>query len=64
MSTLLRAVTRAASRRTTTEQAFRASLRAAVDGGHSLREVGQAAGLSYEGVRYLLHPDPRKNERR
>ena len=60
MSTLLRAVTRAANRRTTTEQAFRDTLKAAADGGHSLREIGQAAGLSYEGVRYLVHGDPRK----
>ena len=60
MSALLRAVTRAAARRTTADEAYRAAIHAARES-HTLEEIGRAAGLTKQGVRYLLHPDPRKD---
>lgn len=59
MSRLLSAVARAAARRTASDEAYRAAIQAARQA-HTLEEIGRAAGLTKQGVRYLLHPDPRK----
>ena len=63
MSALLRAVTRAAKRRQASDQEYRAAITAARDAGHTLPEIGRAAGLTAQGVHYLLRPDPRKGKR-
>ena len=61
MSKLLSAVTRAANRRTAADEGYRAAIRAARTS-HTLEEIGRAAGLTKQGVRYLLNPDPRKGK--
>lgn len=60
MSKLLTMVARAAAQRTASDEAYRAAIQAARDAGHTFPEIGKAAGLTKQGVRYLLHPDPRK----
>jgi len=60
MSKLLTMVARAAARRTASDEAYRAAIQAARNAGHTMPEIGAAAGLTKQGVRYLLHPDPRK----
>lgn len=62
MSRLLTAVTRATRARTDAERKYRLAIQAARANGHTLREIGEAAGLGVTGVRYLLHPDPRKGK--
>lgn len=62
MSRLLAAVTRAATRRADADRAYRAAINAARSK-HTLEEIGTAAGLTKQGVRYLLFPDPRKKQR-
>ena len=62
MSALLRAVTRAAKRRQASDQEYRAAITAAYPD-HTLEEIGRAAGLTAQGVHYLLRPDPRKDKR-
>ena len=37
------------------------AIRAAREAGHTLQEIGKAAGITKNGVRYLLNPDPRKD---
>jgi hypothetical protein len=59
MSKLLAAVTKATRRRTHADQAYREAIENARQQ-HTLEEIGRAAGLTKQGVRYLLHPDPRK----
>ncbi len=61
MSRLLAAVTRATRRRQQADKEYRAAIGAAWPE-HSLREIGEAADLTPTGVRYLLHPDPRKGK--
>ena len=61
MSTLLRAVTRAANRRTHADQAYRAAITEARNL-HSLSEIARAAGITPQGVSYLTRPDPRKGK--
>ena len=63
MSRLLTAVRRAAQKRTQADTAYREAIRAAREAGHTLEETGQAAGLTRQGVRYLLNPDPRKEQK-
>lgn len=61
----LAAVTRTAKRRATAEQDFRAAIQAARDARHTLAEIGQAAGLTKQGVRWLLMtPDQRQATRK
>lgn len=62
MSKLLSAVARAARKRAQADQAYRAAIRAARPT-HTLDEIGRAAGLTRQGVRYLLYPDPRKEQK-
>lgn len=62
MSRLLSAVTRATQRARTAEQARLQAMRAAREAGHNMTEIGRAAGLTKQGVRYLLNPDPRKGK--
>lgn len=62
MSNPLAAVKRAAHRRAQADEQYRASIRAARETGCTLEAIGQAAGLTKNGVRYLLHPDPRKEQ--
>lgn len=61
MSRALSAVTRAANRRATTDHDYRAAIREAREAGHTLDEIAGAAGLTRQGVWYLLNPDPRKD---
>jgi hypothetical protein len=61
MSKLLSAVTRAATRRADADLAYRQAI-AAARPEHTLEEIGRAAGLTKQGVRYLLYPDPRKTQ--
>lgn len=62
MSRLLSAVRRAATRLTDAETARLDAIHAARAEGHTLDAIGQAAGLTRQGVRYLLNPDPRKGK--
>ena len=61
MSRLLSAVRRAAHRRQAAEMAYRRAIVEAREE-HTLEAIGQAAGLTKNGVRYLLYPDPRKEQ--
>ena len=54
MSAVLDAVREAAARRTWADQEFRKLLREAHGEGHSLAEIGRAAGLTKQGVRWLI----------
>lgn len=58
--TPLEAVTRATRARDRGYLAYLDAIKAAHKAGHSLREIGQAAGITKEGVRYLINGDPRK----
>ena len=62
MSNELRAVTRAVRKRDQAWQAYEDALRAAREAGHTLQEIGDAAGLTKMGVRHRLFPDPRKEQ--
>lgn len=59
MSSLLAAVRRATKTRADADSKYRAAIAAARQN-HTLEEIGRAAGLTKQGVRYLLHPDPRR----
>lgn len=61
----LATVTRAARQRARAEQDFRAAITAAREARHTLTEIGQAAGLTKQGVRWLLMtPDQRTASRK
>ena len=62
MDRQLRLVARAARDRAGADQAYRAAIQAARDSGHTLQAIGDAAGITKNGVRYLLYPDPRKEQ--
>ena len=62
MSSLLSAIRRASSRRDKAYEAYVAAVRAAREAGHTLDEIGKAAGITRQGARYLLYPDPRKGD--
>jgi len=63
MSKLLTAVRRAANKRRDADAAYRQAIRDARDAGHTLAQIGEQADLGVTGVRYLLYPDPRKQEK-
>lgn len=54
MSYLLDAVREARELRDAADREWIRALRRASEGGHSLREIGDAAGLGKTGVRYYL----------
>jgi hypothetical protein len=54
MSRLLSAVARAASRRQTADHAYRDAIQAARDAGHTMPEIGKAAGITKQAVQWLL----------
>ena len=60
MSALLQACREARELRDEAERQFRLALRRAASA-HTLREIGRAAGMSFNGVRYLIH-NPRREE--
>lgn len=61
----LATVTRTARRRARAETDFRAAVHAARAARHTLAEIGAAAGLTKQGVRWLLMtPDQRQATRR
>lgn len=62
MSKLLTAVKHATRKREQADAAYRQSIQAARATGHTLQEIADASGLTRQGVRYLLHPDPRKEQ--
>ena len=62
MSRLLAAVTRATRQRELAEEQYRNAIELARSR-HTLEEIGNAAGLTKQGVRYLLFPDPRKEQK-
>ena len=62
MSKTLNAVKRATTRRATAEESYRAAINEARAAGHTLPQIGEAAGISAQGVHYLLFPDPRKTK--
>lgn len=39
------------------------AIHAARDAGHTLEEIGRVIGITRAGVHYLLHPDPRKEQK-
>ena len=41
---------------------YRAAVRAAREAGHTMPEIGQAAGITRQAVLYLLRDDPRKEQ--
>lgn len=58
-------VARTARRRAQAEQDFHAAVHAAREARHTLAEIGQAAGLTKQGVRWLLMtPDQRTATRK
>lgn len=61
MSALLDAVEIARERRDAAERAFREALERAAEH-HSLRTVARYAGLSHNGVRWLIGHDKRKGK--
>ena len=63
MSKPLTAVRRATHKREQADHAYRAAIQAARATGHTLQEIADAANLTRQGVRYLLVPDPRKQEK-
>ena len=54
MTRLLSAVQRAATRRHQAEHDYRAAIYAARDAGHTMPEIGRAAGIGKQGVYKLL----------
>lgn len=62
MTRVLEAVTRATRKRAAADKAYRAAMHTARDAGHTLAEIGRAAGITDRGVWYLLNPDPRKGK--
>ena len=67
MSNQLQAVTRAARKRertcSTAYTQYVEAIRAAREAGHTLQQIADAAGLNdRSSVRYLLNPDPRKEQ--
>ena len=43
--------------------AYVEAVRAAREAGHTMPEIGTAAGISKQAVLYLLRPDPRKEQK-
>lgn len=62
MSEPLQAVTRATKRRDRAYLAYLTAIKDAHKAGHTLREIGHAAGITGEGARYLINGDPRKRD--
>ena len=62
MSKLLTAVRRAAQRRNESARTYRQAIEQARAQGHTLDEIGAAAGTSKQAVWNLLHADPRKEQ--
>lgn len=62
MSKPLTAVRRATHKREQAYGEYLDAIRAARATGHTLQEIADASGLTRQGVRYLLHPDPRKEQ--
>ena len=60
MTQLLSRVRKATHKRTQADNNYRAAIQTAREGGHTLREIAQAAGITMQGVHYLLNPDRRK----
>lgn len=56
MTRLLRAVNRAARRRADAEHAYRAAIIEARNAGHTLADIGRAAGITKQGAYKLLNP--------
>lgn len=63
MSKPLTIVKHATRKREQADTAYRQAIQAARATGHTLQEIADASGLTRQGVRYLLHPDPRKQEK-
>lgn len=63
MSRLLSAITRATRRRIEADRAYRESIRAAREAGHSMPEIGEAAGITKQGVAWLLRPKGENDDR-
>jgi len=55
MSALLRSLERAARRRQDADRAYHTAVRTAREAGHTLAEIGRAAGITKQGARHLLH---------
>ena len=51
---VLKKVERAAKKATASRELFEESVREAYDAGHSLRPIGEAAGISHEQVRRIV----------
>ncbi len=66
MSNALRKVATATKRRDAvcarSFEQYLDAIREARDAGHTLEAIGQAAGITKNGVRYLLNPDTRKEQ--
>lgn len=62
MSYLLDAVREARELRDAADREWVRALRRASEAGHSLREIGEAAGLGKTGVRYYLNRPEREDE--
>jgi predicted transcriptional regulator len=62
MSKPLTTVKQATRKREQADAAYRQAIQAARATGHTLQEIADASGLTRQGVRYLLHPDPRKEQ--
>ena len=60
---LLEAVTQGRELRDEAQAEFLRALHRAQEGGHSLREIGRAADMSFNGVRWLLGNDKRAPKR-
>lgn len=63
MSNPLTAVRRAASRRKQADSDYRAAIRAAREAGHTMPEIGEAAGIGKQTVFALLYPERRKEQK-
>lgn len=62
--TPLEAVARATRARQRAETAYRAAIDHAHQAGHTLREISEAAGITREGVRYLVSGDKYRKGRK
>lgn len=62
MSRTLSAVARAAKARHDAYARYRNAIQEAHAEGHTLAEIGKAAGIGVSGVSYLVRPDARKGK--
>lgn len=66
MSAALKRVQTAATRHqrvcATEWDRYLAAIRTAREAGHTLDEIGEAVGISKQGVHYLLNGNPRKDQ--